>query len=119
MIGAACIPYRWIRCGRSRTIGNAETRTIRNAIPVLSGTLTARICMNPKADSGSSNLPNIESFGFYLTLPAKNRVVEGLLIFLKSWTRVPLILERPSIWFPIEGRARGIFAVLYVGRAGR
>gem|GEM_PF-4180683 len=77
MIGSACNCGRWIRCGQARTIRNAQTRTIRNATPVLSGTLTACISMNPKADSGSSNVPNIESFGFFLTRPAENRGFGG------------------------------------------
>ncbi len=119
MIGSACRVGRWIRCGQSRTIGNAGTRTIRNAIPVLSGTLMAHILMNPKADSGPSNLPNIESFGFFLTQPTRNRVVEGLLIFPKSWTRFPLIVERPSVWFSIERKAQRTLAIPFSRRAGR
>lgn len=119
MIGSASGVGLWIKCGQARTIRNAATRTIRNAIPVLSGTLTACISMNPKADSGPSNFPNSESFGFFLTQPAENRVVEGLPISSKSWIRVPLIVERSDIRLPIDANTRPASAALVVGRIGR
>lgn len=52
---------------RTRTIGNAQARTIRNARPVLSGTLTPRKVGILNAESAPSNYPNIKNLTFFLT----------------------------------------------------
>lgn len=74
MIGTAFSDPQRIRCGRSRTIRNATTRTIGNAIPDLTGTWPGRSHRIPKTESAPSNIPNIESFGFFLTDPLEIRV---------------------------------------------
>lgn len=76
MTATAFAVHQWIRCGRGRTIGNAETRPIGNAIPVSTGTGLAGIHRIPKAESAPSNIPNKESFGFFLTDPLEIRACE-------------------------------------------
>lgn len=73
MMGTVFSVRQWIRCGQSRTIGNAATRTIGNATPDLTGTGRSRSHRIPKTESAPSNIPNIESFGFFLTDPLEIR----------------------------------------------